>query len=72
MRRNLSSRRNHPSEFRCVWFIFVGLAAACVGCQSIPAADRSSVISNDLPLPALPPAEADDDSDGDPEARGGF
>jgi Putative MetA-pathway of phenol degradation len=47
-------------------FVFVSLVAVCMGCQSFPAIDRSSVVSNDLSLPALPSAEEGGDGDSDP------
>ena len=57
-----------PFRFHRVCVLMVSLAAVCVGCQSIPAVDRSRAISNDLSFPALPPAE-DEDDDGDPQSR---
>jgi hypothetical protein len=54
--------RIHP-----VSIIFVGLATICVGCQSVPDADRSPVLSTDIPFPALPAGE----SDGEKESESG-
>ncbi len=58
-----------PFRFHRVCILVVSLAAVCVGCQSIPAVDRSRAVSNDLSFPALPPAEEEDDDDGDPQSR---
>jgi Putative MetA-pathway of phenol degradation len=57
----------NPLRFRFFSVVFVGLAAVCVGCQSIPDADRSFVLSRDMPFPALPSSEAD--GDGESETR---
>ncbi len=59
-------RAQPPFRYRCVSFVFVALAFSCVGCQSIPAADRSSGVPNDLTLPVLPSGEGDGDDDTDP------
>ena len=59
-------RRINPFRFRCVSVVFVSLAALCVGCQSIPDDNRSSALSPDMPLPALPSNEADDDGESEP------
>ncbi len=55
-----------PLQVRLIWFIFVSLAAVCVGCQSIPGGDRSSVVSSDLSLPPLPALEEDGDGEAEP------
>ncbi len=54
-------------RFRLVSFVVVSALAFCAGCQSIPGADRSSVVSKDMPFPALPSSE--EDGDDEAEAR---
>jgi hypothetical protein len=57
--------RIHPASI-----IFVGLAAICVGCQSISDADRSPVLSTDIPFPALPAGESDGEKESEPGRPG--
>jgi hypothetical protein len=62
-------RRNYLSRFHFVSIVFVSLAAVCVGCQSIPNAERSPLLSDGTPLPALPPNEADGEGESEPYSR---
>jgi Putative MetA-pathway of phenol degradation len=61
--------RNNLIRFHFASIVFVGLAAVCVGCQSIPNVERSSPLSDDMPLPSLPSSEADGDAESEGDAR---